>query len=988
MNENETELLVVPHTHWDREWYLTFQQFRMKLVDTLDAVLETLESDPAFTFFMLDGQTIILEDYLQIRPENARRLQALTQSGRLLVGPWYLQPDEFLVGGESLIRNLQKGQAISALYGGAMPIGYVPDTFGHIAQLPQLLQGFGIDNAVFWRGVGPDIKRDTFRWLAPDGSEVLVAWLCDDFGYANAALLPTDPEALAARVQVMASRMRPWAGQRRTLLLMNGGDHLMPQAGLPRAIAAANTELAARGLTLRIATLPQYVASLHEYQKELPIHSGELRSSYRSHLLAGVYSTRLWLKQQNAASEALLTRWAEPATCWAWVLGEPYPATQLDLAWKFLMENHPHDSICGCSIDQVHREMMPRFAQSQQIAGELVERALRKLASQVDTSGPEHSVPVVVFNVSGGPRTEAVRCSAQTNFSRFEVVDSELVVMPHQVMGRQGSVLLEQSADKEVVVGMLGIIHEGRALGYTILDAQVGPVDEAGSVPIEVLVAEQGAPDLDAIEHALTRLRELAEDERVHSIYVTAREAPVTELVFVAENVPAYGGKTFYLRPVRADSATLADDHREPVAGEAGERLELGAGPTWLENERLRVEVEADSGLVTIYDKAGNARYSGLNRLVDSGDVGDLYTYCPPAHDVTVDSPTGTAAVELLENGPARASLRVRQTYRLPARCLEDRTGRSEECVDCEITTDISLSPGSRRVEFRTSVENEAEDHRLRVVFPLPFLADSAYAEGAFEVTRRPAPYAAGAQTPDAAGESPVSTWAEMPADTQPQRRFVDVSDGELGLALLSHGLPEYELLRLPGGCGVALTLLRCTGWLSRNDLATRQGHAGPQIATPEAQGRGRQTFEYALVPHAGTWETGDAEVLREADRFEAPLRAMVTEQQERAGSLPEAWSFLSVTPPSLSVSAIKRSVDGDALILRLYNPMGREVSAEITLASPFEDAQVVDLGERPSAAATGRPLARVLNNKLRATLRAGEIQTLRLRMAPFVKQL
>src|SRR5215469_18077040 len=194
----------------------------MKLVDTVDLVLDTLDSNPEFSYFMLDGQTIVLEDYLEIRPENASRLKSLATQGRLLVGPWYLQPDEFLVGGESLIRNLQMGRRISAGYGGAMPVGYVPDTFGHVAQLPQLLRGFGIDNAVFWRGVGPEIKQDSFRWCSPDGSEVLAIWLRDDLGYSNAAMLPTDALALAARVQVIASRMRTWANGRNLLLLMNG----------------------------------------------------------------------------------------------------------------------------------------------------------------------------------------------------------------------------------------------------------------------------------------------------------------------------------------------------------------------------------------------------------------------------------------------------------------------------------------------------------------------------------------------------------------------------------------------------------------------------------------------------------------------------------------------------------------------------------------------------------------------------------------------
>ena len=164
----ERTLLVVPHTHWDREWYLTFQQFRMKLVATVDAVLDIMERDPGYARFLLDGQTIILDDYLEVRPENAARLQRLAREGRILVGPWYIQPDEFLVSGESLIRNLLRGRRMAREYGGAMNVGYVPDTFGHIAQLPQILRGFGVETAVFWRGVGPEMTGD-FRWRAPDG---------------------------------------------------------------------------------------------------------------------------------------------------------------------------------------------------------------------------------------------------------------------------------------------------------------------------------------------------------------------------------------------------------------------------------------------------------------------------------------------------------------------------------------------------------------------------------------------------------------------------------------------------------------------------------------------------------------------------------------------------------------------------------------------------------------------------------------------------
>src|SRR5258707_7428464 len=146
-----THLLLVPHTHWDREWYLTFQQFRMRLVHAVDKLLEVLEKAPAYAFFMLDGQTIVLDDYLEVRPENTERLQALARQGRILVGPWYLQPDEFLVGGESLIRNLQVGFRMGQAYGGVMPISFLTGTFRHIAHPSAMLSVLWLGKSAFCR---------------------------------------------------------------------------------------------------------------------------------------------------------------------------------------------------------------------------------------------------------------------------------------------------------------------------------------------------------------------------------------------------------------------------------------------------------------------------------------------------------------------------------------------------------------------------------------------------------------------------------------------------------------------------------------------------------------------------------------------------------------------------------------------------------------------------------------------------------------------
>src|SRR5690606_30489852 len=301
-------LVVVHHTHWDREWYRTHEQFRARLVTLVDGLLDLLERDPAFRHFLLDGQTIVLDDYLEVRPGARPRLEKLAREGRLAVGPWHVLPDEWLVSGEALIRNLRTGIARAHAFGGAMPIGYVPDQFGHVGQLPQLFAGFGFEAAVLWRGVGADIDRLLFAWEAPDGTRLPTVYLLH--GYGNAVHLPSDPDALAARLGAEAASLAPHAdGQ--VLLFMNGSDHEFPQPGLPAAPEAALARV--RGVTAEIGSLARYVALARaEAREPLPVHRGELRSGLRCPLLPGCASARMPQKRAEFANDRLLTRWVGP----------------------------------------------------------------------------------------------------------------------------------------------------------------------------------------------------------------------------------------------------------------------------------------------------------------------------------------------------------------------------------------------------------------------------------------------------------------------------------------------------------------------------------------------------------------------------------------------------------------------------------------------------------------------------------------------------
>src|ERR1700733_4236999 len=248
-------IAIVPHTHWDREWYRSYQDFRLNLIDLVDTLIPLLESDDSYPYFMLDGQMAVVDDYLEVRPEAEERLRALAAAGRISMGPWYILMDEFLASGETIIRNLQMGLLRSAAFGGTMDVGYLPDMFGHIAQMPQILRLGGFAHTVVWRGVPSAITKTGFTWEAPDGSTVRAEYL--PVGYGNGAALPDDAKALIQRTADHLQEVGTLVI--RDLLTMNGSDHLMPQPFLGRVVAEAND--LQDDFFFEVTSLPKYLAT-------------------------------------------------------------------------------------------------------------------------------------------------------------------------------------------------------------------------------------------------------------------------------------------------------------------------------------------------------------------------------------------------------------------------------------------------------------------------------------------------------------------------------------------------------------------------------------------------------------------------------------------------------------------------------------------------------------------------------------------------------
>jgi alpha-mannosidase len=383
------DALVYAHTHWDREWYRSFERFRMQLVGVIDRLLQLLDTDPSFTRYVLDGQTIVLEDYLALRPEEEPRLRRLVGAGRIEVGPWYVLPDEFLVSGEALVRNLLEGRRVAARFGEPLAVGYLPDPFGHVAQLPAILRGFGIDNVVFSRGMGDEFERTgtEFRWEAPGGKASVLALVQASTytsGYCNAELLARGNGASDAEPYEALLELAPHLARhaRTSLLLIAAGcDHETVQEALPeqvRRLAALLPEA-----DVRIAGLAEAIQCVRDGERArdaagMPLERvrGELRGSLQAPILASIFSARIPIKQSNDSLQVLLERHVEPVLANA-VLAGVRPARDVEPflrhAWRLVLENHPHDSIGGCSVDEVHDEMHARSLRARAVCEGLLE---------------------------------------------------------------------------------------------------------------------------------------------------------------------------------------------------------------------------------------------------------------------------------------------------------------------------------------------------------------------------------------------------------------------------------------------------------------------------------------------------------------------------------------------------------------------------------------------------------------------------------------
>ena len=665
--------IIVPHTHWDREWYAPFEAMRFHLVRFFDELLDVVEAEPQLPAFLLDGQSVILEDYLEVRRDQRDRVARLVREGRLRPGPSYVQPDEFHVSGEALVRNLLLGCQVAAEFGWVMREGYMPDTFGHVHQLPQILRGFGIETFYAMRGFGEDPDRlgSQFWWEAPDGSRVLVEWLTES--YSNAAVLTFEPDRVRlhhgaiVRYDSLPELLQRLARRSSTgvLLLLNGGDHIRIQPDLPAMVRSLDAGVPSE---IRLGSLEEF----HELVTARPLPDtvlhGELRSGRLHAVFDSIGSTRTPMKALNERTEAHLSGVAERLDALATLVDGRSSLDPLRYAWRQLVKNYAHDSICGCSVDEVHDEMAMRFTTTGQLTNSVAAEALDRIAAAVTLIRAPGEIPVVVVNPSGFDRSGPV------------TVD----VLP--------------DLDAPVHERRFGWVQgDGVDLsGYVLLDSAGRPVpfDQTPDARLEV------ADPLD-------RRKELLLDR----------------IRFVAADVPALGTAIYRLVPASAG----------PEPADAAGANRAGEVQGVLDNGILRVEATPE-GTLSVLDHRSGARFDGLFGLLDDGDAGDEYGFAPLPGDRPIAPEPGAWAVEA---GEDVGTFAVGAVLTLPEGLSADRSARSASAVSVPVRLDVRLPDGAESVAVQLGIDNRARDHRLRVRFPTGLAATSTLAESAFGVVRR-----------------------------------------------------------------------------------------------------------------------------------------------------------------------------------------------------------------------------------------------------------
>lgn len=666
-------------THWDREWYEPFQNFRSWLVDVIDEAMDLLEKDPEYRCFHLDCQTVVLEDYLEIRPEQRDRLVRHLREGRLIAGPWYNLPDEWLVSGESLVRNFLRGFSICRNLGFEPPrFCYTPDQFGHIAALPMIASGFGLKTGLVWRGTQDETHPALFTWEGPDGSRMITFKLMDDGGYVPFRANVREPVKRGDQSDDSYRQcFEAWFEKERArtpapfVLLLDAGDHDRVDPQTPNILARLR-ELYP-DIEFVWARIDEFGQEMLKYEENAPEYIGELRMPARDpqrrwqYLIDHTISSRYPIKHRNAACQALLEKWAEPYALFESMAGGKPIVNYLEKAWEYLLRNHPHDSICGCSMDQIHRDMLYRFDQSSLIGEIVVKRAFAHI---VPASAEDSALSNLVIH-------------NPLPFARRGVFDLVIPFKPGWPHTYVDGLTTGEPINRFRIVGANG-----------------------EEIPYQLLRIERNVES-----------KRLGSDARGH-----LRAGEDWYHVAAEMNLPASGYTGIHIEPTPLATRNLHTMLTEPLAASNGV---------------LSVRIQPNGTVTVVHEPSGN-EFSGWFLYEDCGDSGDGWTRGELVEDIVFRSPGSRCTTAIKDRGRLRTTFRIEREFDLPREMVCSKWKRSDDRVVLRVIDEISLDKGSPLLRVQTTVFNTVKDHRFRVLFPTDVNTRVSFAETPFALVERP----------------------------------------------------------------------------------------------------------------------------------------------------------------------------------------------------------------------------------------------------------
>ncbi len=898
------------------------------LVKMMDELIEIMENDPEYRFFTLDGQAIVLEDYLEVRPQMRERLTRLIRDGRILIGPWYSLVDCYSVNPESIVRNLLVGDAFCKQFGEPMKLGYSIFSFGQMAQLPQVYAGFGIHDIVFYKGASVrEFPQSEFIWRAPDGTKAFATrlgkekrwnfffdfdipvilggdakkpgWqskfndtvrLChmNDEAFRNqyALELQTDirirEEKIEESVNTVMELLSESAAEH-VFLAFEGTDFTSPLKEIPEALKMANRIM--DGKVQLVHSNP--VAYFEEVKQDINLASlkeyeGEMRFGPINHVHAETMGTNSEIKQAMFAAENTIIHYAEPLSALLLAHGGVYEKDILDLAWKYLLATQAHDSVHGSGDPKIKTDNLNRLAQVQEIANSVTRRAVEGICERIRLSGDKEDISVVVFNTTPYERDDTIRLT-------------------------------------------LDIPQEERVEDYWLeyLDGRRVECYQLGKKEFNL-----------AMVHRKNRPKSVYCDRFEVMAYITG--------------IPAMGYTVLKLKRKKGDIATSTNPFPlgyfpyDPIA-KSGNVLDNGL---------LRITIQPN-GTLDVYDYETEKTVSGLNTLYDIGSAGDFWVHREPYYNSILSNKGGAARIELIANSSLSATYRITVTLDIPESLDESRTARSHHTVPTEIATEVTLKKASRRVDFVTSLDNRCGDHMMVASFPTGIAAEQADWESPFEIRRRDV---------DKFTNENGKKGPEL--ERQAMQNFLHLSDDTASFSLFTKGLKEVGTTS-DRGAVINLTLFRAATntFPIHNDLLIG-------FENETSQCYGKQRFEYAV--YVGKPEMTTAQVIAESRKYITPPIAAEL-GAGTGGQLAQELSFLKKENDRVVISCLKRcEKDEKALILRLYNPTDSVQQDHLTFDKPIRSAVLTDMKEEPveTLSANGTQLSVQLNAYQIVTLR------------------